>query len=306
MFSVNSSPTVVNNTLCSNEAAYVGGIYCIAGAPAIANCILWANGDGLFGCSATFSCIEDGDAGTGNIATDPRLLGANGGLGPDGIAGTGDDDYRLGARSPCIDVAQWGAGAPETDMDGNPRHDDLGMPNGPQAGSPPKDMGALERQADSGPAAVLAAAAQLQGYIGSPGATLTLRFAFTDAAGALLARREVDVAYSNGRDTETVVLDDVPGDTARVSCKETQHFLRSRVDIAGAAPDLTADFTGDNMLLGGDLKDDNFVDVFDFALFLANFGRMDAPECDINGDGIVDIVEFTYIRLHFFQEGDPE
>jgi hypothetical protein len=118
--------------------------------------------------------------------------------------------------------------------------------------------------------------------------------------------RDVQVAYTNGRDTETVVLDDVPGDTACVSCKEIQHFLRRRVDIAGAAPDFEADFTGGDRLRGGDYNDDNFVDVIDFALFLASFGRMDAPECDINGDGIVDIVEFTYIRLHFFEMGHHE
>jgi len=153
---------------------------------------------------------------------------------------------------------------------------------------------------------VLRATVELEGYTGAPGALLTLRFAFTDEAGTVLDRRDVQVAYTNSRDTEVVVLDNVPEDAVRLSCKEIQHFLRRRVDIAGTAPDLTADFTEDNKLLGGDLKDDNFVELTDFAQFLRDFGKPLCPESDINGDGAIDILEFGYIGLHFFQAGDPE
>jgi mannan endo-1,4-beta-mannosidase len=152
----------------------------------------------------------------------------------------------------------------------------------------------------------LTATVELEGYSAAPGAVLTLRFAFTDAGGALLESRDVQVAYINGRDTETVVLDTVPGDAVRVSCKEIGHFLRRRVDITGTAPDLAADFTGENKLLGGDLDNSNFVELADFAQFLRDFGRGDRPESDINGDGVVDILEFGYISLHFFQGGDVE
>jgi len=136
------------------------------------------------------------------------------------------------------------------------------------------------------PARVLTATVELEEYSGLPGASLTLRFAFTDAGGTLLERREVLVSYTNGRHTETVVLDQIPEGALRVSCKEIQHFLRRRVDIGGAGPDLTAEFTGDDKLLGGDLKDDNFVELTDFAQFLRDFGRADRPETDINGDGV--------------------
>jgi len=153
---------------------------------------------------------------------------------------------------------------------------------------------------------VLTARVELEAYTGSPGAVLTLRFAFTDAGGTVLESRNVQVAYTNGRDTETVVLDQIPEGAVRVSCKEIQHFLRRRVDIGGTAPDLTAEFTGDDKLLGGDLKDDNFVELTDFAQFLRDFGKPNCPESDINGDGDVDTIEFGYIGLHFFQLGDPE
>ncbi|MFC1805956.1 right-handed parallel beta-helix repeat-containing protein [Planctomycetota bacterium] len=146
-----SSPATTNNTIVSNVAerevdaetfipASGGGVHCEAGAqPTIRNCILWDNGDDLDGCSATYSCIEDGDPGTGNTALDPLFADPAGG------------DYHLDDYSPCTDTAFWGTGVLENDIEGNPRYDDLGMPNGPDAGTPPRDMGAYERQSDSLP-----------------------------------------------------------------------------------------------------------------------------------------------------------
>jgi hypothetical protein len=153
---------------------------------------------------------------------------------------------------------------------------------------------------------VLTATVELEGYSGSPGANPTLRFAFTNAAETVLETRDVVVPYTNGRDTETVFLDLVPAGAVRVSCKEVEHFLRRRVAIGGTGGDLTAAFTGDDKLLGGDLDNSNFVELGDFAQFLRDFGRADRPETDINGDGVVDILEFGYISLHFFQGGDVE
>ena len=57
-------------------------------------------------------------------------------------------DYHLGNGSPCIDSGT-ATGAPATDIEGHPRYDDLGMPNGTAAGIPPVDMGAYERQTAS-------------------------------------------------------------------------------------------------------------------------------------------------------------
>jgi len=233
-------------------------------------------------------------------------MGTNDGRGLDDTAGTADDDYHLAAFSPCIDAAFWGADTPEADFDGNSRYDDLGVPNGPDAGDPPKDIGAFERQADSNPPFTLTATVQLEAYAADPGDTLTLRFTFSDGLGAPLATRSVPVAFTAGSDTETVVLTDTPPDTAFVSCKGTGHFLCRRVPVGGTLPDLTAAFTGPNQLLGGDLNDDNFIELRDFAQFLRDFGRPDCPHSDINGDGDVDNVEFGYIGLHFFTAGDPE
>jgi len=70
----NSSPGITNNTIAGNPG---GGVYCNSSSPTIKNCIVWGNGDDLHDCTATYSCIEDGDAGDGNIDEDP-LFANNG------------------------------------------------------------------------------------------------------------------------------------------------------------------------------------------------------------------------------------
>jgi hypothetical protein len=111
-------------------------------------------------------------AGVGNIIADPRFVNP---LGPDGIAGTEDDDLRLLADSPCIDAGNTVALPADTldlDNDGDtaeplpldllgnrraldtPATPDTGVPPPPPA--PPHaivDMGAMEyrRPADIAP-----------------------------------------------------------------------------------------------------------------------------------------------------------
>ena len=106
-----SSPLIQNNTIVGNTAGgktaelNAGGIYCDEGShPTIKNCILWDNGDDLFNCSATYSCIQDADLGQGNIAFYPHFADAEG------------DDYSLNSWSPCID-----AGDPSSDFSLEPQ-----------------------------------------------------------------------------------------------------------------------------------------------------------------------------------------
>jgi hypothetical protein len=94
----------------------------------------------------TYSCVEDGWPGTGNVSADPRLVDA---LGSDGFPGTGDEDLHLGDDSPCIDAGDNMAvpAGGVTDLDGNPRfvdavnHPNVGNPDGI---NPIVDMGAYE------------------------------------------------------------------------------------------------------------------------------------------------------------------
>ncbi|UCG49124.1 MAG: right-handed parallel beta-helix repeat-containing protein, partial [Phycisphaerales bacterium] len=67
-----SSPTISNLTIVDNDfgiAAYENSD------PDISNCIFWNNRDGdLFQCDASYSCIESGAPGQGNISVDPLFV----------------------------------------------------------------------------------------------------------------------------------------------------------------------------------------------------------------------------------------
>ncbi|HUT02921.1 MAG TPA: right-handed parallel beta-helix repeat-containing protein [bacterium] len=93
VFSLNrSSLTVSNNTVADNSGTYGGGIFCADSSPKITDCIFWGNGIDLWSCSASYSCIEDGDEGKGNISGNPQFVS-----GPHG-------DYYLSTKSPCINT----------------------------------------------------------------------------------------------------------------------------------------------------------------------------------------------------------
>ncbi len=77
IFMAGASPTIQNITLSNNEfgiTSYAGGV------PDISNCILWGNVDGdLFGCTARYSCVQDGGEGEGNIYEAPLFADAEDG-----------------------------------------------------------------------------------------------------------------------------------------------------------------------------------------------------------------------------------
>ncbi len=110
-------------TNCTISANSRSGLLCGQGSPTLTNCIFWDNAGGSVvletECSPIFSysCVEGGWAGAGNIDQDPGFV---------------DGDYRLQPGSPCIDTGTCD-GAPPLDIEGNPR------PSGPGC-----DMGAYE------------------------------------------------------------------------------------------------------------------------------------------------------------------
>ncbi len=159
---------LINVTFSRNSAQTGRAIYNADDSrPAIRNSILWgdtaAESPEIFdgGTSATdvrFSIVAGGRAGQGNQDADPRFADADG---SDNIAGTLDDDLRLGASSPAIDAGDSAAVPGDSaDIDGdgdtaerlpldlgrNPRFvDDSSADTG--AGPPPiVDLGAYERQ----------------------------------------------------------------------------------------------------------------------------------------------------------------
>ena len=145
--SSNHSFATITNCSFFKNAIAVGNSQ--TGHPTLTNCIVSRSGSEHFGGDspgntlATFSCIEGGWPGDGNLDGDPQFV-----LAP--LAGDdGPEDLRLRPGSPCIDAGD-NTGVPEDvtkDLVGNPRRlddpatPDRGNGSGDQA---IVDMGALE------------------------------------------------------------------------------------------------------------------------------------------------------------------
>ena len=93
-----NSSIVISNTIVKNQFA---GIDCIGtSTKPITNCILWANGTDMVNCSATYSCISNGDTGgLGNISVDPKFVNA------------AEGDYHISDNSPCINAGDRSSGS---------------------------------------------------------------------------------------------------------------------------------------------------------------------------------------------------
>jgi hypothetical protein len=150
-----SYPTVANCTFIGNLATTNGNaVYNSSSNPTMANCIIWGSGTTpIYNSSSTpvitYSDIQGGYTGTGNINADPVFV-HNPSAGSDGKWGTADDDYgnlQLQCTSPCIDAGKNSAvpGGITTDIAGAPRFADLpGVPDTGLGTAPIVDMGAYE------------------------------------------------------------------------------------------------------------------------------------------------------------------
>jgi hypothetical protein len=151
MYNGSSNPALINCTFSTNAALSLGGgMYNGSSNPTVDNCIFWSNSDSggtdesaqihVQSDSATvnYSCIQggwSGAGGTGNIDEDPQFANE---LGPDGTAGTGDEDLRLDDGSPCIDAGDNTAVPVDvtTDLDGNARIRGVAVDMGPYEAEP--------------------------------------------------------------------------------------------------------------------------------------------------------------------------
>jgi hypothetical protein len=137
-------PTVTNCTVTANIATVSGGGMLNANSyPTVFNTILWDNPGGEIvdadggSATASYSDVQGGYDGPGNIDADPQLVDP------------ATEDLQLGGGSPCIEAGHNWAVAPlaATDLAGNPRFatDEAGFDQG--CGAPcVVDMGAYEFQ----------------------------------------------------------------------------------------------------------------------------------------------------------------
>ncbi|MCD4790820.1 MAG: right-handed parallel beta-helix repeat-containing protein, partial [Bacteroidales bacterium] len=112
----NSSPSLRNVTIASNTASNEGGgIWCYNSSPSLINSILWNDSpEEIYiyisgSVAATYSDIQGGWTGTGNIDSDPLFVDP------------GNGDYHLQYNSPCID-----AGDPASPLDPDGTIADMG------------------------------------------------------------------------------------------------------------------------------------------------------------------------------------
>jgi hypothetical protein len=86
-------------------------------------------------------------------------------------------------------------------------------------------------------------------------------------------------------------------------------YLRKRLGVSYSSCPVTLNFTGDNMLLGGDLNGDGQVDTLDYIILRNNWGQT-SPEAlsaaDINGDGAVDQFDYLIMKHGWYKTNDPE
>lgn len=171
--SLSTGASIVNCTFSLNHAATGGGAFIVGSVGlGVANCIFWGNDDSAGGISAQlgggapasvrYSTIQGWNGsppGPGNSGADPLLINP---YGPDGVAGTDDDDLRLPRFSPACDSGDTAA-VPRDDFDLNGNHnfneplpldangesrvvDDVRAPNTGAGPGYPVDRGGLEFQ----------------------------------------------------------------------------------------------------------------------------------------------------------------
>lgn len=107
---------------------------------------------------------------------------------------------------------------------------------------------------------------------------------------------------------------DIPcGDYECITAQDTLHSLRmtdnDHFGILGSI--YVADFTSagdDDALPGGNLNNDDYIDILDFGVFIGQYGDFlsvdtdcstPAPHSDITGDGEVGTGDFTFIQINF-------
>ena len=277
-----------------------GGMY---GGTAV-NCVFWSNTVGFFqfptlnsvsGTAVTYSDVQGGVSGAGNINADPLFVNAAAG------------DFHFAAASPCINAGTAaalpsGVTLPLTDFDGKPR----------VIGSAP-DMGPYE----FGVAAPVAVSG-LIAMEGAPDLSVIHSAATQGGAFTVSFRKPGTTTEVYGATTGLTLnanhafgsftLPAVPPGTYDVAIKGWKWLRVSIPNVAVYAP-LTLPAV---LLPAGDANGDNSVDATDFGIFVSAYNSDSSVpgsgydgNADFNMDGLVDPTDFSLFVGNFNTVGAP-
>ena len=142
----------------------------------------------------------------------------------------------------------------------------------------------------------------------------------SDPGGPTQATVSQVVSFSGGQALGATV--DIPGGLWEcVTARDELHTLRSTAPdlFTDNGVDYTASFvgpraTGGHWLVGGNLNDDIFIDILDFAIFFpvyltaADTGLTCAsagPDANINGDSVIDLLDLVFVSGNSLQISEP-
>lgn len=132
-------------------------------------------------------------------------------------------------------------------------------------------------------------------------------FTATNNGGTVLKTWTVLVSFSNAAQVAagTYSLTNVPAGTSNLSAK-TAWSLREKKAVTFDDDDqAVVDFTGADMMRGGDINGSNSVNILDYSTLKIHWVSQD-PVADINGDTDVNAVDYNLMKKYWFQVGDPQ
>ena len=148
---------------------------------------------------------------------------------------------------------------------------------------------------------------QLEGFSGTAvGHTRNVTFVAT--SGGVPVKTWVQTLANVAGDTFDYTLVDVPSGTDQVSAKAAWN-LRKRLAVTWVGVAGSANFTGSHLLRGGDINhlpaSFNNVNLGDYT-DLAGAWLSSNAAADINGDGTVNVFDYSILAQNWYTAGDPE
>ena len=320
---------IINCAFSHNVAtAFGGGLFNFSPA-VVSNAIFWENSDATGGGEEAqihagfrpliveYSCVQGWTGalgGVGNIGDDPLFVDA---LGPDGIAGTPDDDLRLQPGSPAID-AGFNCALPPTA--GLFNFSPAVVSNAIFWENSDATGGGEEAQIHAGFRPLIVEYSCVQGWTGALGGVGNIGDdpLFVDALGPdgiagtpdddlrlQPGSPAIDAGFNCALPPDVADLDG-DGDRDEITPLDLAGEIRLLEDPAtpdtgrGIAPlvDMGAyELSGGLPPCPGDLDADWDVDLADLGILLAAFGRTDEGDIDCNGE--TDLADLGILLAHF-------